>query len=73
MLDSNRVRFLFHDWRSMITFKVLRTRLQEITSRLFRNPGKDLSENQKKWLDIFHLVFQRVRQLQAEKAAGEHG
>lgn len=60
IIDGNRVRFSFQDWKSMIALRILRSRLKDITNRSFRAPGKELSENQKKWLEIFYLVYQRV-------------
>lgn len=61
IIDGNRVRFAFQDWKSMIALKILRSRLRDITNRSFRMPGKGLSENQKKWLEMFYLVYQRVQ------------
>lgn len=62
IIDGNRVRFSFQDWKSMIALKIFRSRLKDITNRSFRMPGKELSENQKKWLEIFYQVYQRVQQ-----------
>lgn len=61
IIDGNRVRFSFQDWKSMIALKILRSRLKDITNRSFRMPGKELSENQKKWLEMFYQVYQRVQ------------
>lgn len=61
IIDGNRARFLFQDWKSMIALKILRSRLKAITSRSFCMPGEELSENHKKWLEIFHLVYQRLQ------------
>jgi ATP-dependent RNA helicase DHX29 len=64
VIDGNRVRFAFQDWKSMIALKILRSRLKDITNRSFRVPGKELSENGRKWLEIFYLVYQKIQQTQ---------
>lgn len=62
IIDGNRVRFAFQDWKSMMALKILRSQLKDITNSSFRAPGKGLSESQKKWLEIFYLVYQRLQQ-----------
>lgn len=62
VLDGNRVRFAFQDWKSMIALKIFRSRLKQITNRSFQAPGKPLSENQKRWLELFYLVYQRLQE-----------
>ncbi|KAL7274738.1 hypothetical protein RUND412_002346 [Rhizina undulata] len=59
ILDGNRIRFTFPDWKSMVAMKILRARLREITDRIFKSPGKQLSEAQKKWVGIFEVLFRK--------------
>ncbi|KAG0126671.1 hypothetical protein HOY82DRAFT_542403 [Tuber indicum] len=70
-LDGHRVRFAFEDWKSLIAFKILRSRLKEITTRSFRAPGKELTQNQRKWMQIFYRVFLRLKQIEDEREGGE--
>jgi ATP-dependent RNA helicase DHX29 len=62
VLDGNRVRFAFQDWKSMVALKTFRSRLKGITNCSFQTPGKPLSENQKRWLELFYLVYQRLQE-----------
>lgn len=61
ILDGNRVRFAFQDWKSMIALKIFRSRLKDIMNSSFSTPGKEIPENQKKWLEVFYQVYQRVQ------------
>lgn len=70
ILDGHRVRFAFEDWKSFIAFKILRSRIKEITTRSFRAPGKELAENHTKWMQIFYRVFLRLKQMEEERAGG---
>lgn len=62
VLDGNRVRFAFQDWKSMIALKIFRGRLREITNSSFQTPGKSLSESQRRWMEIFYLVYERLHE-----------
>lgn len=57
ILDGNRARFSVPDWKSMLAIKVLRTRLRDILTRSFKMPGKLLTTQQEKWLDIWQRIF----------------
>ncbi|KXJ92133.1 ATP dependent RNA helicase [Microdochium bolleyi] len=57
ILDGNRARFSVPDWKSMLVIKVLRARLRELLNRSFRMPGKLLTAQQEKWLDVWQTIF----------------
>lgn len=57
VLDSNRARFSVPDWKSMLVIKVLRTRLRELLNRSFKTPGKLLTAQHEKWLDVWQMIF----------------
>ena len=57
VLDGNRARFSIPDWKTMLVVKVLRARLREITSRSFKMPGKLLTPQYERWLDIWQRIF----------------
>lgn len=57
ILDGNRARFAVSDWKTMLVIKTLRTRLRDILTRTFKNPGKPLTTQQQKWMDIWQKVF----------------
>ncbi|RGP59930.1 hypothetical protein FSPOR_10969 [Fusarium sporotrichioides] len=57
ILDGNRGRFAVPDWKTMLVMKVLRTRLRELLTRSFRQPGKLPTAQQEKWLDVWQRIF----------------
>ncbi|KAI0006861.1 P-loop containing nucleoside triphosphate hydrolase protein [Xylariaceae sp. FL0662B] len=57
ILDGNRARFSAPDWKSLLAIKVLRARLRDILTRSFKMPGKLLTAQQEKWLDIWQRIF----------------
>ncbi|KAG6189821.1 hypothetical protein E4U27_006153 [Claviceps purpurea] len=57
VLDGNRGRFALPDWKTMLCVKVLRTRLRDILTRSFRQPGKLPTAQQEKWLDVWQTLF----------------
>ncbi|KAI0544613.1 helicase associated domain-containing protein [Xylaria curta] len=57
ILDGNRARFSVPDWKTLLVLKTLRNRLRDILSRSFKMPGKLLSAQQEKWLDVWHAIF----------------
>ncbi|KAH7324481.1 putative ATP dependent RNA helicase [Stachybotrys elegans] len=57
VLDNNRGRFSIADWKTMLVIKVLRTRLRELLTKNFRNPGRLPTAQQEKWLDVWQRIF----------------
>lgn len=57
ILDGNRGRFALPDWKTMLVMKVLRTRLREVLTRSFRQPGKLPTAQQEKWLEVWQKLF----------------
>ncbi|PNP49176.1 hypothetical protein THARTR1_10100 [Trichoderma harzianum] len=57
VLDGNRGRFAIPDWKTMLVIKVLRTRLRELLTRTFKQPGKLLTAQQEKWFDVWQRLF----------------
>ncbi|KAI1389276.1 P-loop containing nucleoside triphosphate hydrolase protein [Hypoxylon trugodes] len=57
VLDGNRARFSAPDWKSLLAIKALRTRLRDLMTRSFRNPGKLPTAQQERWLDAWQRVF----------------
>ncbi|KAI1331653.1 helicase associated domain-containing protein [Xylariaceae sp. FL0255] len=57
ILDGNRARFSVPDWKTLLVIKTLRSRLRDILTRSFKMPGKLLTSQQEKWLDVWHRVF----------------
>lgn len=58
VIDGNRLRFKVRDWKTMLVLKTLRARIKEILAKGFKNPGRDLSDRQKRWMDIFLSIFE---------------
>lgn len=57
VLDGNRARFSAPDWKSLLAIKVLRARLRDVLTRSFRMPGRLLTAQQEKWLDVWQRIF----------------
>jgi ATP-dependent RNA helicase DHX29 len=57
ILDGNRARFALPDWKTMIVLKILRTRLRELLTRSFKQPGKLPTPQQERWLEVWQLLF----------------
>jgi ATP-dependent RNA helicase DHX29 len=57
ILDGNRARFALPDWKTMLVIKVLRTRLRELLTRSFKQPGKLPTTQQEKWLEVWQRIF----------------
>ncbi|KAH8646695.1 P-loop containing nucleoside triphosphate hydrolase protein [Xylariales sp. PMI_506] len=57
VLDGNRARFSVPDWKTMLVIKVIRGRLREVLTRSFKMPGKLLTAQQEKWLDVWQRIF----------------
>ncbi|PHH68409.1 hypothetical protein CDD80_7529 [Ophiocordyceps camponoti-rufipedis] len=57
VLDGNRARFALPDWKTMLVVKTLRTRLRELLTRSFRQPGKLATAQHEKWFDVWQRLF----------------
>lgn len=57
ILDGNRARFAVSDWKAMLAIKTLRARLRDILTKTFKNPGKGLTAQQLKWMEIWQKIF----------------
>ena len=57
VIDGNRIRFRVDDWRSMLVIKYLRLKIREIMTQAFRSPGRQLSNEQQAWFDIWQRAF----------------
>lgn len=59
VLDGNRARFAAPDWKTMLVVKVLRSRLREMLTRSFKNPGKLPTAQHEKWLEVWQRIFEQ--------------
>ncbi|KAF7894835.1 hypothetical protein EAF00_006649 [Botryotinia globosa] len=57
ILDGNRARFAVSDWKTMLAIKTMRARLRDILTKSFKTPGKALTAQQQKWLDLWQKIF----------------
>ena len=57
IIDGNRARFAVSDWKTMLAIKTLRSRLRDILTRSFKNPGKALTSQQQRWMDLWQNIF----------------
>ncbi|TQV93893.1 ATP dependent RNA helicase [Cordyceps javanica] len=68
ILDGNRGRFAVPDWKTMLAIKVIRTRLRELLTRSFKQPGKLPTAQHEKWLDVWQRLF--TQDFNQEKSIG---
>lgn len=57
ILDGNRARFAVSDWKTMLAIKTMRARLRDILTKSFKTPGKALTTQQQKWMDLWQKIF----------------
>lgn len=57
IIDGNRIRFRVDDWKVMLAIKALRINIRQIVTQAFHNPGRQLSERQLAWMDIWQKLF----------------
>ena len=57
VIDGNRARFSFDNWKTMLAFKALRSQIRTIMAQKFRNPNCYISVTQAAWLDVWQRVF----------------
>ena len=56
IIDGNRIRFSVKDWKTMVVLKTLRAEIKTLTDQAFRHPGKALTEEQQKWMNIWRKL-----------------
>ncbi|KAL6712823.1 hypothetical protein ACLMJK_009535 [Lecanora helva] len=59
VIDGNRIRFSFEDWKTMSAIKALRYEIRQIMALSFRSPERPLTQQQQTWLDIWERIFTR--------------
>lgn len=57
ILDGNRARFAVSDWKTMLVIKTLRAKLRDVLNKSFKNPGKPLTAQQLRWMEVWHKIF----------------
>ncbi|KAI1932518.1 hypothetical protein LOZ66_006851 [Ophidiomyces ophidiicola] len=67
-IDGSRVRLSVKDWKSMVALKALSTNMRDILAQKFRTPKKELTIDQKEWLDLWQLVFAQQKEKRDETA-----
>jgi ATP-dependent RNA helicase DHX29 len=59
VVDGNRLRLKVRDWRTMVVLKVLRAKSKEVMAKLFRNPGRELGDRPRRWMEILEKIFEK--------------
>ncbi|OJD14931.1 hypothetical protein AJ78_04770 [Emergomyces pasteurianus Ep9510] len=67
-IDGARIRFSIRDWKSMLALKALSTRLRGILSFSIRNPRRELTPDQQRWIDLWQKVFSDARETELRKS-----
>ncbi|WPH00311.1 Hypothetical protein R9X50_00313600 [Acrodontium crateriforme] len=58
VIDGNRLRYKFRDWKTMMVMKALRSKLKEALARLFKSPGRELVGKNRLWMEILEKMFE---------------
>lgn len=58
-IDNNRIRFAVRDWKQMVAFKTLATRVREVMTEIIRRPQRALSHQQREWMEVWQQIFAR--------------
>jgi ATP-dependent RNA helicase DHX29 len=62
VIDGNRLRFKVRNWKTMVVLKTIRAKLLEAFGRLFKYPGKQLGDRQRKWMELVERIFDGRKQ-----------
>ncbi|EHK96766.1 putative Uncharacterized helicase C15C4.05 [Glarea lozoyensis 74030] len=62
ILDGNRARFAVSDWKTMLVIKTLRSKLRDIMTKSFKNPGKPLTGQQMRWMEVWQKIYTLKRE-----------
>lgn len=73
VLDGNRARFSVPDWKTMLVIKVLRARLRDMLTRCFKSPGRLITAQHERWLDVWQRVFALAQETREKAASGASG
>lgn len=73
ILDGNRARFAIPDWKTMLVIKVLRGRLRDMLTRSFKNPGKLLTAQHEKWMNVWQDIFSQEQLFGDKNSSGAAG
>ena len=58
-VDGTRIRYAVREWRTMAVLKALAENIRRIVDAGIRHPGRELTDEDKFWMDGFLRVFQR--------------
>jgi ATP-dependent RNA helicase DHX29 len=58
LLNSNSLRFVVRDWKTVVALKLLRARVRDIVNAAWKAPGRQLSSREQKWMGLFVKVFE---------------
>ena len=53
VLDGGKVKVSVKRWRELMAIKVLRKGVEGALERCFREPGREVGERERKWLDFW--------------------
>ncbi|KAK4692666.1 hypothetical protein P7C71_g4585, partial [Lecanoromycetidae sp. Uapishka_2] len=60
VIDGNRIRLSFDEWKTMIVVKTLRTQIRRMMAQSFRSPGRIVPSNQLAWLAIWEKIYEHA-------------
>ncbi len=53
VLDSGKMKLSVRQWRELMAIKLLRERIEKVLEGCHRHPGKEVSDHDRKWFDLW--------------------
>ncbi|EXJ80316.1 hypothetical protein A1O1_08458 [Capronia coronata CBS 617.96] len=53
VLDTGKVKLAVKHWRQLMAIKVLRERIRRVLDTCYKNPGEEMQETERKWVDFW--------------------
>lgn len=58
IIDGNRMKFSFRDWKTMIAVKLLRSKVKDIVNAKLKFPPRPLGQKLDRWVEVVQEVFE---------------
>ncbi|KAK7565571.1 P-loop containing nucleoside triphosphate hydrolase protein [Phyllosticta paracitricarpa] len=59
LVDGSRLKFAVKDWKVALAVKVLRLRVKELVGATLRNPARQMTRREARWMELFLKAFER--------------
>ncbi|KAK8163670.1 P-loop containing nucleoside triphosphate hydrolase protein [Phyllosticta citrichinensis] len=59
LVDGSRLKFAVKDWKVALAVKALRLRVKEIVGASLKNPARQMTRREARWMELFLKAFER--------------